>query len=84
MGEAHANALARLPMFFPDAPAVERTVLVGRDEDALAAATDRLGFAETAADSGGEFHPSFEDALRVQEVLAAIERSDGTGERVAV
>ncbi|MFC6771353.1 gfo/Idh/MocA family oxidoreductase, partial [Halorubrum pallidum] len=36
MGKAHANALARLPMFFPDAPAVERHTLVGRDEDALA------------------------------------------------
>jgi predicted dehydrogenase len=44
MGRAHANALARLPMFFPDAPAVERDVLIGRDEDALSAAVDRLGF----------------------------------------
>ncbi|PSP55540.1 oxidoreductase [Halobacteriales archaeon QS_1_67_19] len=50
MGKAHANALARLPMFFPDAPDVERRVLVGRDEDALADAADRLGFAETATD----------------------------------
>jgi predicted dehydrogenase len=44
MGRAHANALARLPMFFPDAPAVERDVLIGRDEEALSAAADRLGF----------------------------------------
>jgi len=44
MGRAHANALASLPMFFPDAPAVEREVLIGRDEDALETATDRLGF----------------------------------------
>ncbi len=44
IGRAHANALARLPMFFPDAPAVERSVLVGRDEQALEAAADRLGF----------------------------------------
>jgi predicted dehydrogenase len=44
MGEAHANALARLPMFFPDAPDVNRDVLVGRDEDALAEAVDTLGF----------------------------------------
>ena len=36
MGDAHANALARLPMFFPEAPAVERDVLIGRDEAALA------------------------------------------------
>ncbi|ESP87185.1 dehydrogenase [Candidatus Halobonum tyrrellensis G22] len=50
MGEAHSNALARLPMFFPDAPAVERHTLVGRDEEALAAAADRLGFARTATD----------------------------------
>ena len=50
MGKAHANAVARLPMFFPDAPSVERSVLVGRDEAALAAAADRLGFASTATD----------------------------------
>ncbi|WP_227134240.1 Gfo/Idh/MocA family protein [Halorubellus salinus] len=50
MGKAHANALARLPMFFPDAPAVERDVLVGTDEAALADATERLGFARYATD----------------------------------
>ncbi|MDG5821002.1 Gfo/Idh/MocA family oxidoreductase [Natronococcus sp. A-GB7] len=50
MGKAHANALARLPMFFPDAPDVERKVLVGRDEEALSEAADQLGFAETATD----------------------------------
>jgi predicted dehydrogenase len=50
MGKAHANALARLPMFFPDAPAVERDVLVGTDEAALADATDRLGFERYATD----------------------------------
>ncbi len=50
MGKAHANALARLPMFFPDAPDVERHVLVGRDEEALAEAADRLGFANTSTD----------------------------------
>ncbi|WP_132059544.1 Gfo/Idh/MocA family protein [Halorussus amylolyticus] len=50
MGKAHANALARLPMFFPEAPAVERHVLVGRDEAALNDAADRLGFAQTATD----------------------------------
>ncbi|GAB3692724.1 Gfo/Idh/MocA family protein [Halorubrum pallidum] len=55
MGKAHANALARLPMFFPDAPAVERHTLVGRDEDALADAAERFGFANTATD--------WEDAL---------------------
>jgi predicted dehydrogenase len=50
MGRAHANALARLPMFFPEAPDVERKILIGRDEQALADAADRLGFAETATD----------------------------------
>jgi predicted dehydrogenase len=50
MGRAHANALARLPMFFPDAPAVERDVLIGRDEEALSAAADRLGFDRHATD----------------------------------
>jgi predicted dehydrogenase len=50
MGEAHANALARLPMFFPEAPEVERHVLVGRDEAALSEAADRLGFEHTATD----------------------------------
>ncbi|MCO8243724.1 Gfo/Idh/MocA family oxidoreductase [Haladaptatus sp. AB643] len=44
MGKAHANALARLPMFFPDAPEIERRVLVGRDEAALSDAVDELGF----------------------------------------
>ena len=50
MGKAHANALARLPMFFPEAPAVERDVLVGTDEAALADATERLGFQRYATD----------------------------------
>ncbi|WP_276301808.1 Gfo/Idh/MocA family protein [Halorussus lipolyticus] len=50
MGKAHANAMARLPMFFPDAPEIERHVLVGRDEEALADAADRLGFETTATD----------------------------------
>ena len=50
MGRAHASAIARLPMFFPDAPAVRRQTLVGRDEDALAGAADRLGFEQTATD----------------------------------
>lgn len=50
MGTAHANALARLPMFFPDAPPVKRQILIGRDETALAANAERLGFTETATD----------------------------------
>lgn len=50
MGEAHANALDRLEMFFPDAPAVEREVVVGRDEESLQEAADRFAFARTATD----------------------------------
>jgi len=50
MGRAHANALARLPMFFPETPAVERHTLVGRDEAALSDAADRFGFEHTATD----------------------------------
>ncbi|MBX0303113.1 Gfo/Idh/MocA family protein [Haloarcula salinisoli] len=50
MGKAHANAFARLPMFFEDAPEVNREVIVGRDEDALADAAERLGFERTATD----------------------------------
>ncbi|GAA0450315.1 Gfo/Idh/MocA family oxidoreductase [Halococcus dombrowskii] len=50
MGRAHSNAFARLPMFFDDAPAIERHTLVGRDEDALADAADRFGFANTETD----------------------------------
>ncbi|QAU14288.1 Gfo/Idh/MocA family oxidoreductase [Halorubrum sp. BOL3-1] len=50
MGKAHSNALARLPMFFPDAPDVDRHTLVGRDEEELADAADRFGFAHTATD----------------------------------
>jgi len=50
MGKAHSNALARLPMFFPEAPEIERHTLIGRDEDALAAAADQFGFENTATD----------------------------------
>jgi predicted dehydrogenase len=50
MGEAHANALDSLPMFFPEAPETNRHTLIGRDEDALEEAADRLGFDEIATD----------------------------------
>ena len=50
MGKAHANALDRLPMFFPEAPAVNKDALVGRDADALAEAADQFGFDRTATD----------------------------------
>lgn len=50
MGKAHSNAMARLPMFFPDAPEINREVLVGRDEEALSNAADQLGFTRTMTD----------------------------------
>ncbi len=50
MGKAHSNAMARLPMFFPEAPEINREVLVGRDEEALSEAAGRLGFARTTTD----------------------------------
>ncbi|SEW30984.1 Gfo/Idh/MocA family protein [Natrinema salifodinae] len=50
MGQAHANALARLPMFFSEAPDTERHVLCGRDEERVAAAADRFGFTHTTND----------------------------------
>lgn len=50
MGKAHANALARLPMFFPDTPEVERSVLIGRTVEPLEEAADRLGFDRTETD----------------------------------
>ncbi|AHG01858.1 oxidoreductase (plasmid) [Halostagnicola larsenii XH-48] len=50
MGQAHANALARLPMFFPEAPDTDRHVLCGRNEERVAAAADRFGFTHTTDD----------------------------------
>lgn len=50
MGRAHANAVERLPMFFPDAPDVDRSVLIGRNRDAVEAAAERLGFDRVETD----------------------------------
>lgn len=50
MGKAHANALDRLPMFFPDAPDVERSVLIGRTEEAVKSAANQLGFDNVETD----------------------------------
>lgn len=50
MGKAHANALARLPMFFPDTPETERHILAGQNESTLTEAADRLGFSQTTTD----------------------------------
>lgn len=52
MGKVHANALSKLPMFFPDAPAVDRSVLIGRTEDAVVSAADQLGFDRFETDWG--------------------------------
>jgi len=61
MAKAHANALDRLPMFFPDAPDVERSVLVGRTRDAVEEAAERLGFDRVETD--------WEDAIADIDVL---------------
>jgi predicted dehydrogenase len=80
MGDAHANALARLPMFFPDAPETERRVLVGRDEAALERAADRLGFARTetdwraALDEIDVLYNLTPNALHPEPSIAALER----------
>ncbi len=79
MGKAHANALARLPMFFPDAPAIERHTLVGRDEEALSEAADRFGFTHTetewerAIDEVDVFYNLGPNHLHVEPSVAALE-----------
>ena len=79
MGRAHANALARLPTFFPDAPAVERDVLVGTDECALSEAVDRLGFSRYATDwrdvvrDVDVFYDLAPNVLHVEPTTAALE-----------
>jgi len=50
MGKAHANALARLPMFFPETPETNRRIVAGRDTDALSRTVDRYGFDEFTTD----------------------------------
>jgi predicted dehydrogenase len=50
MGQAHSNALNKLSMFFPDAPDVERHVIVGRSEDAVREKADQFGFENWATD----------------------------------
>ncbi len=50
MGKAHANAFARLQMFFPDAPAINRDVIVGRDKNDLVEAASQYDFDRTATD----------------------------------
>jgi len=80
MGKAHGNALARLPMFFPEAPETDRHVLIGRDEAALADATDRLGFTtmstdwESALDEIDILYNLGPNHLHVEPSVAALER----------
>ena len=80
MGTAHSNAFARLPMFFDDAPDIERHTLVGRDEAALADAADRLGFAHTetdwedAIDEVDVFYNLGPNHLHPEPSIAALER----------
>jgi len=80
MGQAHANALARLPMFFPDAPAVERAVLIGRDEAALEPAAEHLGFDdvstdwESALDGVDVFYNLGPNHLHPEPSIAALDR----------
>jgi predicted dehydrogenase len=79
MGRAHTNALDRLPLFFPDAPAVNKSVLVGRDEDALEQAADRLGFDRVATDwrdvvdDVDVFYNLGPNAIHVEPSVAALE-----------
>lgn len=79
MGQAHANALARMPMFFPDAPDVNRQVLIGRDESALETAVDQLGFDryetkwEDAIDSVDLLYNLGPNALHAEPSIAALE-----------
>ena len=49
MGKAHSQAWRNVSAFF-DVPAVEQSVLVGRDASAVAAAATKLGWKETATD----------------------------------
>ncbi|MFA9516386.1 Gfo/Idh/MocA family protein [Halopenitus sp. H-Gu1] len=80
IAEAHANALARLPMFFPDAPPVNRHAIVGREEEALDAAADRLGFEtvttewEDVLDAVDVLYNLTPNAVHPEPSIAALER----------
>ncbi|RQG87788.1 gfo/Idh/MocA family oxidoreductase [Natrarchaeobius halalkaliphilus] len=50
MARAHAHALNRLPLFFPEAPETDRTIIAGRDPDGVSNAADRLGFDRSTTD----------------------------------
>lgn len=48
MGKAHSNAWRNVHAFYPDAPPVAQTVLVGRDAAQVKQAAEQYGWAETA------------------------------------
>jgi len=50
MGKAHSHAWRNVAALRPGAPGVRQQVLVGRDADAVAAAADQYGWAESATD----------------------------------
>jgi predicted dehydrogenase len=80
MCKAHANALARLPIFFSDAPVIERSVLVGRTPDALAEAAERFGFEtvetdwDAALDDIDVFYNLGPTHIHTEPTIAALER----------
>ncbi|EFW90075.1 oxidoreductase domain protein [Haladaptatus paucihalophilus DX253] len=87
MGKAHANALARLSMFFPDAPEVERRVLVGRDKAALADAVEELGFEEYSTDWEdvvGDVDVFYNLGPNAIHADPSVEASDESGEQIDV
>ncbi len=51
MGKAHSNAIARLPMFFPEAGDIARHTLCGVGADALAQAAARYGWLNHTEDA---------------------------------
>lgn len=79
MGLAHSNALSRLPMFFSEAPAVNRHTLIGRDEQALSEAADQLGFENIATewedviDEVDVFYNLAPNAVHADPSIAALE-----------
>lgn len=50
MGKAHSNAWRNVGAFYPDTPRVRMQTLVGRDQEAVAQAAERYGWAEAATD----------------------------------
>jgi len=50
MGKVHSHALRSVNRFFPDAPAVEMTVICGRSTEALNSAAQTFGWLETETD----------------------------------